>query len=320
MRALARLIVSGPWQAAGVVSLCTVLSFVALAASTPVAYILTIPLALLGYVGSGALALYVLHQGIRPGLVVLLGTAVATALLGQLLVQQGAAVVIAASPTWVPVVVAAAVLRSTRSLAMAMLVLSALAMLAVLVVYLFYGDPAPWWQQLLQGRVDRLVASEPELKTAAGSLSGFVDQLAPLMTGSLAAALALAALACLLLGRWWQSLLVKPGALRGEFYALRLNGSLSLAGAAIVGVASLKLGVLSSIALQWSLIVMVVFFFVGLAVLHATLANLKAAKIWLVVAYVLMSLSLQALLMVAVIGLLDPWLDLRRRTARAGSN
>ena len=62
---------------------------------------------------------------------------------------------------------------------------------------------------------------------------------------------------------------------------------------------------------------MVVFFFVGLAVLHATLANMKAAKAWLVAAYILMSLLPQAMLMVVVTGLFDPWLDLRRRTARA---
>ena len=43
------------------------------------------------------------------------------------------------------------------------------------------------------------------------------------MTGALAAGLSFAALTCLMLGRWWQSLMVKPGALRKEFYALRLN-------------------------------------------------------------------------------------------------
>jgi hypothetical protein len=309
VRALARLIVAGPLQAVGVMALCTVLSFLA----PPVTSLLT-------YVGAAALALYVLHAGARPSLVVLLGAAAATALLGQLVMHQGASILVAAMLVWLPVWIAAAVLRATLSLAMAMLVLSGLAMLAVLVVYLVYGDPTPWWQQLLQGMVDNLLAAQPELKDAADSLSGFVKQVAPLMTGSLAGGLGFAALACLVLGRWWQSLLVKPGALRTEFYALRLNGALSVAGLAIMALASLKLGIVSGIAVQWSLIVMVVFFFVGLAVLHATLANLKAAKIWLIAAYVLMSLLPQALLMVVVTGLLDPWLDLRRRTAKAESN
>lgn len=309
MRALARLVVAGPMQAVGVVALCTVLSFLA----PPLTSLLT-------YIGAAALALYVLHAGVRPSLVVLLGAGLATALLGQLLLHQGATILVASMLVWLPVWIAAAVLRATLSLAMAMLVVNALAMLAVLVVYLVYGDPTPWWQQLLQGMIDSLLAAQPELQEAADGLSGFVKQVAPLMTGSLAAGLGFAALACLVLGRWWQSLLVKPGALRTEFFALRLNGALSVAGLAIMALASLKLGILSSIAVQWSLIVMVVFFFVGLAVLHATLANLKAAKIWLIAAYILMSLLPQALLLVAVAGLLDPWLDLRRRTAKTGSN
>jgi hypothetical protein len=309
MRALARLIVAGPLQAVGVIALCTVLSLLA----PPLTSVLT-------YVGAAALALQVLHAGVRPSLVVLLGAAVATALLGQLLLHEGVGILVAALLVWLPVWIAAVVLRMTLSLAMAILVLGGLAMLAVLLVYLVNGDPTPWWQQLLQGMVDSLLAAQPELKDAADSLSGFVERIAPLMTGLLAAGLGFAALACLLLGRWWQALLVKPGALRIEFYALRLNGALSAAGLAIMALASLKLGVLSGIAVQWSLIVMVMFFFVGLAVLHATLANLKAARIWLIAAYILMSLLPQALLTVVVIGLLDPWLDLRRRTTKAGSN
>ena len=65
---------------------------------------------------------------------------------------------------------------------------------------------------------------------------------------------------------------------------------------------------------------MVLFLFVGLAVVHATLANLKAARGWLIAIYVLMGLLPQALLLVVVTGMLDPWLDLRRRTAKTEVN
>jgi len=263
--------------------------------------------------------LYSLHVGARPGLLVLLGAAMVTGLLGQVGMQQGAAVVVTSLLLWLPVWIAASVLRATRSLAMAMLVLVGIAMLGVLLVFIIYGDPAPWWQHMLQGMVDQL-AKQSELQDSVEGLSVFVDQAAPLMTGSLAAGLGFAVLICLMLGRWWQSLLVKPGALRTEFYALRLNGGLSLAGLVIIGLAVFNLGILSKIALQWSLITTVVFFFVGLAVLHATLANMHVAKGWLIAVYVLVSLLPQALLMVVMTGLLDPWLDLRRRTANLKSN
>jgi uncharacterized protein YybS (DUF2232 family) len=100
-------------------------------------------------------------------------------------------------------------------------------------------------------------------------------------------------------------------------FAAQLDRVRSLA---MVAVATLKVGVLSSLALQWSLIAMVPFLFVGLAVMHASLANLKAAKGWLIALYVLMSLLPQVLLMVVLVGVLDPWLELRRRTERAETN
>jgi uncharacterized protein YybS (DUF2232 family) len=189
-------------------------------------------------------------------------------------------------------------------------------MAGILLAFAWFGDPSQWWLERLQGLINSL-AAQPELQIDTGSLMGFAEQVAPFMTGSLAAGLSFAALTCLMLGRWWQSLMVKPGALRKEFYALRLNRVLSLLALAIFAVAALKLGSVSALALQWSLVVMVPFLFVGLAVVHATLANLKAARIWLIVIYILMSLLPQVMMLVVVTGMLDPWLDLRRRTEKS---
>jgi len=220
---------------------------------------------------------------------------------------------------WLPVWLVAVVLRETRSLAMAMLALSALAMAGVLLVFVWFGDPSQWWLERLQVLINSL-AAQPELQIDTDLLMGVAEQVAPFMTGSLAAGLSFAALTCLMLGRWWQSLVVKPGALRKEFYALRLNRMLSLLAVAIFAVAALKLGSASALALQWSLIVMVPFLFVGLAVVHATLANLQATRVWLIVIYILMSLIPQVMILVVVTGMLDPWLDLRRRTEQSKVN
>ena len=306
MRALAGLIVAGPLQAVLVIALCTVLSFLA----PPLTSVLS-------YGGTAALALFSLHAGARIGALVLLGAALVTGILAGLLMQQGMAVVVTSLLLWVPVWLAAVVLRETRSLALAMLVSSGLAMAGVLLVFIVFGDPGQWWLEHLQALIDS-VAVQQEIDIAP--LSEFAEQIAPFMTGALAAGLSFATLTCLLLGRWWQSLLVKPGALRKEFYALRLNRLLSLFGLAIIALAALGFGVVSTLALQWVLVVTVLFLFVGLAVVHATLANLKVARGWLIAIYVLMSLLPQVLLLVVVVGMLDPWLDLRRRTAKAETN
>lgn len=308
MRALAGLIVAGPGQAVLVIALCTVLSFLA----PPLTSILA-------YGGAAALALYGLHAGAAAGAIVLLGAAVVTGVLTQLVLHQGLAVVVTSLMLWIPVWLAALVLRRTGSLAMAMLVLTGLALMLVTLVFVLFGDPGPWWVARLESLGDALTA-QPELGIDTAAVKQFIETVAPLMTGTLAAGLSFAALSCVLLGRWWQALLVNPGGLRKDFYALRLNQALSLVGIAMVGLATLKFGVLSSLALQWSLIAMVPFLLVGLAVVHASLANLKAAKGWLIALYILMSLLPQVLLMVILVGVLDPWLELRRRTSSAETN
>ena len=308
MRALAGIIVAGPLQAVLVVALFTVLSFLA----PPLTSILS-------YAGAAALALYSLHVGARSGVIVLLGAMLVTGLLTEMLLHQGMTIAVTSLLLWFPVWLIAVVLRETRSLAMAMLALSALAMAGILLVFLWFGDPSQWWLERLSGLINSL-ADQPEIEIDTGSLHEFAEQVAPFLTGSLAAGLSFAALTCLMLGRWWQSQMVKPGALRKEFYALRLNRMLSLLAVGIFALAALKFGSVSALALQWSLVVLVPFLFVGLAVVHATLANLEAARIWLIIIYILMSLLPQAMMLVVVTGLLDPWLDLRRRTEKAETN
>ena len=308
MRALAGIIVAGPLQAVLVVALFTVLSFLA----PPLTSILS-------YAGAAALALYSLHVGARSGVIVLLGAMLVTGLLTEMLLHQGMTIAVTSLLLWFPVWLIAVVLRETRSLAMAMLALSALAMAGILLVFLWFGDPSQWWLERLSGLINSL-ADQPEIEIDTGSLHEFAEQVAPFMTGSLAAGLSFATLTCLMLGRWWQSQMVKPGALRKEFYALRLNSMLSLLAMGMFALAALKFGSVSALALQWSLVVLVPFLFVGLAVVHATLANLKAARIWLIIIYILMSLLPQAMVLVVVTGLLDPWLDLRRRTEKAETN
>jgi hypothetical protein len=308
MRALAGIIVAGPLQAVLLIALFTALSFLA----PPLTSILS-------YGGAAALALYSLHAGAGSGGIVLLGAILVTGLLTEILLHQGLTIVVTSLLLWFPVWLIAVVLRETRSLAMAMLALSVLAMAGILLAFLWFGDPSQWWLERLHGLINSL-AAQPEIQIDTGSLSEFAEQVAPFMTGSLAAGLSFAALTCLMLGRWWQSLMVKPGALRKEFYALRLNRMLSLLAVAIFAVAALKLGSVSALALQWSLVVLVPFLFVGLAVVHATLANLKAARIWLIVIYILMSLLPQVMMLVVMTGMLDPWLDLRRRTEKSATN
>lgn len=308
VRALGRLVIAGPHLAVLVVALSTALSFLL----PPVTSIL-------GFVAAAALGLNTLQQGARSGAIVLLASAGIVALLAGLVSgQQGSlAIVVILLVLWVPLWLASVVLRETRSMAMAILVLSLLGMLGVVALYVIAGDPVQWWPDFVRGQLEAAVAAQPELQDQFEPISGLAERVAPVLAGSVAAGLVMNAVLFLALGRWWQAVVLeKPGAVRAEFYALRLNLVLSLVGVAIFALASLDLGVVSVLALQWALVIMVPFMFVGLAVAHATLNNLKAGFVWLVVVYIVAILAPQLLV---ALGMLDPLLDPRRRTDKGAS-
>ncbi len=308
MRALGRWVAAGPHQAVLVVALCTALSFLL----PPVT-------SLLGYVAAAALALNSLQLGARSGGIVLLASAGIVALLASLVTGQQAslAIVVILLALWAPLWLASVVLRETRSLAMAILALSLLGILGVVLVYSFVGDPVQWWPGYVKQELAAAVAAQPELADQFKQMSALADSVAPVLAGSVAAGLVMNAILCLSLGRWWQAaVLERPGVVRAEFYALRFGRGLSLAGVAIFALASLDLGIISALALQWALVAMVPFMFVGLAVAHVTLNNLKAGFVWLVIVYVVALIAPQLLV---ALGLLDPLLDLRRRTDRGVS-
>ena len=309
MRALGRLVVAGPYQAVLAIVLCIVLG-VFLPPLAPV----------LGYVAAAALVLHSLQLGARAGAIVLLASVAVVALLIGVLTGQQLALAITAIllALWTPLWLASVVLRETRSFAMAVLVFALLGMLAVLLVYLLLGDPVQWWPAYIKEQLDAVLAAQPELSEQLGQLSVQAERFAPVLAGSVAAGLVMNSVLGLALGRWWQAVILeKPGVVRAEFFALRFNRTLSLAGFAIFALAVPDLGVVSALALQWSLVIMVPFLFAGLAVAHVTLNNLKAGLVWLVFVYIAAILVPQLLV---ALGMLDPWLDLRRRTARAETN
>ncbi len=300
MRSFARFILAGPFTAILVTVATAVIGMLA----PPLTFVIL-------YASGAALALYSLDKGAQTGALVMGGATVTLALLSGALGGSAAPAVIMLV-LWFPVWFAAWLLRGSRSLAWTLLGSTALMALAILVLFLAFGDPTDWWRTQLQAMVDQL-AELPELRGQTAHLQPLVERLAGAMTGLLASGLLLATLSSLLLGRWWQSLVVHPGGLRQEFYALRLGQAVSVVVLVLLGAAGLGGGLLGALVEQWLLLLVVPFMVVGLAVIHALAAAKHWKRVWLVVLYVLMSLLPQVLMLVAAVGWLDPWTDPRRR-------
>lgn len=300
MTALARFILGGIFPAVLV-----------MVATTAVGMLLPPLTLLIMYASGAALALYSLDKGAAAGALVMAGATLVLALLSGLL-GSGQALAATMLLQWIPVWFAAWLLRSTRSMAWTLLGSTLLLALVVLALFVTFGDPAAWWREQLQAMVDELARSS-ELKAGTEHLKPLVEHLPGVMTGLLASGLLLATLISLLLGRWWQSLVVHPGGLRQEFHALRLGQAASLVALALLGLSLVAHGVTGALFEQWLILLLVPFTLVGLAVIHALAAARHWKRGWLVVLYVLMGLLPQALMLVAAIGWLDPWADPRRR-------
>ena len=294
-------------------------------ASSPLSAVLAVVLAMLFslalpplssvlvYVAAAALALHTLQAGALSGARVLGISMAGLAGMVTLALDSGLAspLALVLLLLWVPVWLGAWVLRQTRSLALALLVLSGLGMVLVLLVYAIWGDPRAWWPGWVAQQLATAAELQPELQDSVGSMQEFARRLAPVLAGTLALSLVLNAVLCLSLGRWWQAVaLQRTGAVREEFRRLRLNRGLSLAGLAVWGLASVDLGIVSVVALQWALVIMVPFMFIGLAVAHVVLAGRPAGLALLLLVYLVAAVAPQLL---AALGLVDPWLDPRRR-------
>lgn len=303
MKALVAYIVSGRWQAILLVVICGALT------------ILVPPFGgMLNYLAAAVVALVTLHVGVLAGLQIMAIAAAITLLFYQLLGIQAVVALVLVLMLWLPCWMVAAVLQQTNRLGQAMKAATLFGVSLLLLVFGMYGNPAAWWVEQLQ-QVETTLAEAGIAFPALADVE-LLTQVSALMTGVVLASLVIGVLASLLLARWWQSVLVHPGAFRDEFYELRLSQVNGLITLGIMLVARFTDGDVSEFGAQLAMIMLVPYLLVGLAVIHALLQRNGLGRGWLVAVYVLLAIVPQATLLLAAGGLLDTWIDFRRRLAR----
>jgi hypothetical protein len=300
MKALAVFIVSGRYRAILAASLCGMLAFLLPPFST-----------LTNYLGAAVVSLVTLRIGVSQGLLVLVAATAVTMLFNQFMGVPAATIAVTVMLLWVPCWLISGVLRRTVSLASAMLAAAALGVAALISVYGVAGDPAPWWYEHLV--LIRSALEERGLLPQDASVDALLQDLSRLMTGLIVASLALGAVCSLLVGRWWQALLVNPGGLHGEFCSLRFWQATGWVVLGLMIFSQLTQSPTSDMAAQSVMVMLVPYLFAGLAVLHGLVARQGRGKGWLIAVYVLLGIIPQTALLLAGLGLVDTWIDFRRR-------
>lgn len=299
MKALAAYIVSGRWQAVLVTTASGLLS------------LLLLPL---GCLGAASIALVTLYVGVLPGLQVMVLAAAAVGLLYLLAGVQTAVVVVMGLLLWLPCWLVAAVLQQTRDLGAALKAATLFGATLLLLVYATVQDPAAAWLDVLKALMAML--EEAGFRLEGMSNTDLLQQFAALMTGVTLSWLVLGIAASLLLARWWQSVLVHPGAFREEFCNLRLGNLAGLLTLGMLLIARLTQDTVSEVTAQLAMIMLVPYLLTGLAVVHSLLKQAGRGYGWLAAVYLLLAFVPQTTLLLAAGGLLDTWADLRRRLGR----
>jgi len=213
---------------------------------------------------------------------------------------------------WLPGWLLGVVLRWSVSLAFTMISAATLGIVVILGFFLLLEDPVQWGLTLLRQMVVPLMQSTQLVENQA-ALEEFLALVSPFMPGFVVSGFVTILLGGLLLGRWWQALLYRPGGFRSEFHELRL-GKLP----ALLSVAVVVLGVIFNALPLANLVptLLVLYTVQSFALVHGLVGRARLSQGWLIGFYVLMLFAPQFMLLVALLALMDPWVDFRHRVGR----
>ena len=264
----------------------------------------------------GVVGLVTLVQGPREGMLnAFAATSIVVLLSGVLALQPAMQAVGIFVMLWLPIVwLLALVLYQSRSLALTLLMTAVLGGAIVMAVYVLVDAPAQWWySHVIEQLLPMMKQAGMEIPDQAAFEADMRDA-SRIMTGTLAAIISFGLAVSLLIARWWQSEVTRPGAFGDEYRNLRLGATAAVITALLVVPAWITNGGFAEITSNLLIVALVLFMFQGLALGHAVVKQFGNNPAWLVVMYVVIVFSMPyGLLFAAVLGVLDNWFDFRAR-------
>lgn len=203
----------------------------------------------------------------------------------------------------------AVMLRRHTSWSVILQIAALIGVLVVSVIHLAYPDIVNWWGTQLQAMSDML---KTQAASAADTQLDAINITKQYASGLIIAAILFNAVLQLVVARWWEATIFKPGSLRRELHNIRLS---QLAG--ILFLISLVFSYLgNSVVLDIMPILYILFATAGLSLIHYFFGLMTSPMVWfwLCLTYVVLLIALpMSLIFVAMLAWLDIWLDIRKR-------
>ncbi len=200
-----------------------------------------------------------------------------------------------------------------RTRDLASIILAAVWLMGTLVIgfHLLVADPVAWWTQVF----NTLLTPAMEQANMQAPDPQALQIMAKMATLLIAMSLVIVWVGMLFVALWWDAALYAQGAFQKAFHTLSLPRSLTwltglvalaglLTGPDQAGLIADLFGVLSAGLM-----------FQGLAVVHSLVEQRQMSSNWLFGLYVLLFLFPQTIMVLAMVALLDMWLDFRQRYA-----
>jgi hypothetical protein len=263
-------------------------------------------------VSSAAVSLVTLRRGASEGLYILFIACLSAALLGLFLLGNFQFALAYGLALWLPVWLISIVLREGKQLSAAINIAVLIGIAIIIGFYLFVSDPAAFWSstltQMAQPMIEAGNADVPIEK-----IQQTIQVFSHFMTGGIVVGGIYGMLFGLFLARWWQSALYNPGGFREEYLALRVDKLIALGSVLVVAIGAITSGVISELCWNIGIVFVVLYTFVGTAILHAAFSAMKLKRFMVPFLYITLVLVPHMIAIVIIVGLLDAWLDLRSK-------
>ena len=306
MKALAAYVMRGRLPAIMAATGLAVVSLILIPLSWPVSFL------------SGAvIGLVVLVHGPKEGAFITLSVTALLALLVTALLSLPMMAAVYAVMVLLPAWLLASTLSLSQSLALALKIGAVIGTVIIMVVYTVIPEPAGLWYQHFIEQVLPIMEKAGVVLNKAPDFDLQLRAASKIMTGTTVAFSVMGMWLSLLIARSWQAVLYRPEGFREEFRSLRFGQQSALLAALIAVLATFTQGLLSELAVNVLMVVLMLFMFQGLAVGHQLIHQFQRSKSWIIAMYVvLVFTSLQGLMLFAMIGWLDNGFDFRKRFAR----
>ncbi|VAW52432.1 FIG003573: hypothetical protein [hydrothermal vent metagenome] len=293
---LASFILKGPSQAALVAASMAILG-------------LAVPPA--AWISAAAIVLVTLVNGPKSGLLTTAFSAFGAGIFAFLIFSSPQVALVFVLLAWLPAWIIATVLRQTVSLAYSLQVLTAISLLAVVMVYAIAPNIGEHWREPLNIIVTQLAEQSEDFTLA--ELQKTEDWVIKFLPGLFVSSVMFGTVLSLFLGRWWQAVFYNPGGFGEEFRNLNLGKISALCASAIMLIAMFIGNVF---ALAMVAVVFALYGIQALSLLHAAIKIRQVNAAWLFAIYAIMFFVPHVLLLLILVSFADPWLDIRQRISQ----